>query len=760
MKKISIILFVLISTLTSAQGVKLKKADNYYSKLAYSEAVPLYLELIGSEIDSTNLKSKLANCYYQMGNTIEAEIYYTQVVTKTGGSSDDVYNYAQTLKENGNYQESDKWMDKFYLMKSSDSRGKQFMENKGYIKQIASQGVYFSINHLKINTENTEFGGYPGIGGEIYVVSNKTEHAAIKRYHTWNSRRFLDLYTAEVDENEELINLEFKSKKINKKFHEGPLCFSPDKKTVYYTRNNMSSGNKRRDTEGIQNLKIYISNINEEGKWINEREFPLNSKDYSVGHPTISADGKILYFVMDKPGGLGGSDIYKININEDGTFENVENMGNKINTEGQEIFPWVSSDDLLFFSSDGHLGLGGLDVFVMLPNKDGSFRKLMNVGKPVNGSNDDFALIMNSDNLSGYVSSNRSSGAGSDDMYSFALLKPFKVNLIVQGLITDYRSKEIIPNATIELVNAAGDVIWSTQADDEGFYSFELEEDQDYTINVSREDYFDNNGTLTTKNIQGNIEQIEKNLTLEKDPGLALYALVMDAKTNAVLEGVKIKIIDNITGIVFLEDLTKSTGVILKGIVDKKIDDHLSYNIELVKEGYFPKTVTFNYLITAPGQIDVNSLMKGGLTMDVEVEDLALLINPINFDLGKWNIRLDASIELDKIVEVMNKYPKMTVELGAHTDCRASAAFNMKLSDKRAKSSAKYIQDRITNPERISGKGYGETRLLNDCECEGSVKSDCSEEEHQANRRTEFLVISTGDDKVKVSNTGTDSFEH
>jgi outer membrane protein OmpA-like peptidoglycan-associated protein len=356
--------------------------------------------------------------------------------------------------------------------------------------------------------------------------------------------------------------------------------------------------------------------------------------------------------------------------------------------------------------------------------------------------------------------SNRSTGEGLDDIYSFVLLKSFKVSLSVQGVIADSRSNDIIPNATVQLVNSLGNVIATIITDEQGNYSFELEEDQDYTINVHKEDYFDNSGTLTTKNITSNVEQIKKYLTLEKDPGLALYALIIDTKTATPLEGVQIKITDNETGAVFLNELTKSTGYILKGIVDKKIDDQISYTIELVKKGYFSKTIIFTHLISEVGQIDVNSILNGSLEMDAEVKDFPLLINPINFDLGKWNIRPDAEIELNKIVEVMNKYSKMIVELGAHADCRASAVFNMELSDKRAKSSAKYIQERITNPERISGKGYGESLLLNDCGCEGAVKSYCSEEEHQVNRRAEFLVISSGDDKVKATNTSKDSFEH
>lgn len=761
MKNIGITLAVVaLSSLSFGQSGKLKKADNYYSKVAYAEAADLYTELIGSEVDSPTLKAKLADCYYQMGETTRAEEYYAAMVSSPEATADDVYKFAQALKENGKYAESDKWMEKFHSIQADDSRGKEFISNKTYVEQITNQGAYFSINHLAVNTENAEFGGYPYGENEALFVSNRKKRVAVLRSHTYNGNRFLDLYTASVGGNNELETPDFKSRKVNKKYHEGPLCFSPDQKTVYFTRNNMSGGKLRRDDKGIQNLKLYKATIDAEGNWTNEEELPINSKDYSVGHPTISADGKTMYFASDMPGGFGGADIYKMAINEDGTFGSPENMGDKINTEGQEMFPWVNSEGLLFFASDGHVGLGGLDVFVRIPKKDGSFNKLMNVGKPVNGPKDDFALVMNADNTTGYVSSNRESGNGDDDIYSFTLLKPLKVNLSLNGVVTDVRSGEIIPGARIQLKDEAGNVVATTLADDNGNYSFGLEPDMDYNLVVTKDDYFDNQGTTTTKDLAAGTEEINKDLTLEKDPGLALYALVTDAKTNAPIDGVEMTIIDNMTGKEFGSTTTEASGDFLKGIADKKIDDRISYNIILKKEGYFPKTVTFNHEIKEPGTINVHEMLDGGLALDPAVTDLSELvqINPINFDLNKYNIRPDAAVELDKIVEIMNKYPNMEVELGSHTDCRGSKAYNERLSDKRAKASAAYIKSKITNPERIYGKGYGESRLLNGCECEGSVKSTCSEEEHSENRRTEFKVISTGDDKVKVNNTSTDSF--
>ena len=281
------------------------------------------------------------------------------------------------------YAESDKWMDKFHSMTGGDSRGKEFSENKTYLDVIDAQGEYFSVKHFNINTEYADFGGYPMSNDKVYFVSNRKKRISIQRTHTYNNKKFLDLYSADVNEGS-LENPIFHGRNTNKKFHEGPVCFAPSSNTVYFTRNNMDGGKKRRDQKGIQNLKIYSAEIDAEGKWINEKELPINSKDYSVGHPAVTADGKTMYFASDMPGGLGGADIYKMAINEDGTYGSPENLGSKINTEGQEMFPWITSEQLLFFASDGHLGLGGLDVFVMLPNKDGSFKKLMNVGKPIN----------------------------------------------------------------------------------------------------------------------------------------------------------------------------------------------------------------------------------------------------------------------------------------------------------------------------------------------------------------------------------------
>ncbi len=756
MKIVAIVFFTLTVGAGFAQSGKLKKADNYYGRVAYAEAIPLYTELLNSEVDNPEMKSRLADCYYQIGETQKAEEVYAMYVDSQESKAEDLYNYAQALKENGKYSESDKWMKAFHAKTSDDLRAKEFVGNASYLTDLNNQQPYFSINHLDVNTSYSDFGGYPAKDDEVYFVSNRRKHVSVKRFHSFNDKKFLDLYVGK-QVNNAIENPVYQTKK-NKKYHEGPLCFSSDGTRVYFTRNNMSSGKNRRDEKGIQNLKIYYANVTAEGAWENEQEMEINSKAYSVGHPCLSADGGTLYFASDMHGGFGGVDLYKMEVLADGTFGTPINLGEEINTEGQEMFPWMSAEGILFFSSDGHVGLGGLDVFAMLPDRNGNFKKRINVGKPVNSSKDDFALIMNADNTTGYLSSNRETGRGDDDIYSFQLLRPLKVNLMVQGVVADIRSGAILPGARVQLLNEVGEVIGTTKADENGGYEFTIEPDLDYSIAATNEDYFDNSTTFTTKGLDPKLEVLNEDVDLEKDPGLSLYALITDAKSGDALEGVTIQITDNMTGDV--ETITTSaTGDYMRPLADKKLDDRGSYNLSISKEGYIPKTVTYNALFDKEGQYDVHSDLD--LTLDPMVSDLSELIeiNPINFDLNKYKIRPDAAVELDKIVEIMNKYPNMEVELGSHTDCRASKAYNERLSDRRAKASAAYIKERITNPERIYGKGYGESKLLNDCECEGAVKSDCSEEEHEKNRRTEFKVIAVGDPNVGVQNNSTNSFE-
>jgi len=507
MKKHFIIFCYLIVSFSSfGQLGKLKRADAFYDQLAYSYAAELYEELINSEVDGPLLKSKIATCYYHMGVMDKAESYFASMITTNFATKEDYFFYAQSLKQNGKYKESDQWMSAMNQRASADIRAVSFMNNQSYLDAIANQGTHFEIKNLKCNSSAADFGAYPSNNDkEIYFVSSRKTPIMIQYEWAWNRTQFLDIYKSTIVEKGELENIAILNNKVNTRFHEGPLCFSPDGKFVYYTRNNISKFSNRKDNKGIQNLQLFSSKIDSLGNWVSEESLPFNSKYYSVGHPSISSDGKTLYFVSDMPGGFGGADLYKVSISGNVILGKIENLGSDFNTEGQEMFPWVNQRGELFFSSNGHIGLGGLDVFLMTLDQKGNFYKLQNVGIPVNSQSDDFAFTMNKNNLTGYFSSNRVGGKGDDDIYAYTLTKPLSKQLIVEGIISDERTGEIFADKNVEILNSIGEVIDSARTDSSGAYAFNIDPDMDYVISVKNIDgYSDDQLKITTQHLKPN----------------------------------------------------------------------------------------------------------------------------------------------------------------------------------------------------------------------------------------------------------------
>lgn len=751
MKRLGIVL-LLLSLLASngvkAQSGRLKKADMYYAKIAYAVAAEKYERLRYKKISDAQMLSRLADCYYQIGNTEKAEEVYRTMIDDIAATPEDYYQFAQALKENTKYEESQVYMMKFCEINRADFRAIEFMKNKDKLDDIFEQGDRFTIKNLDVNTEYSDFGGYPKPNNdEVFFMSNRNQPVMVQHIWTWNNQNFLDIYSAQRGPQMEMMKPKMYSEKVNTRFHEGPLCFTPDGTRVFFTRNNTGRGPEgKRDENGIQNLKMYYANVEPDGKWTKIREVPFNNREYSVGHPALTKNGDVLFFVSDMPGGIGGSDIYRVEIsdgNSDLVFGTPLNMGFDINTEGQEMFPFIDTLDNMYFSSDGHTGIGGLDVFMVENIVEGNSFAIRNVGLPVNSSKDDFAFILDKEGTTGYFSSNRIKGKGGDDIYSFEMTKPWKKQLVLKGLIVDAKTRGPIPGANIELRDRDGNIVGNVQADINGAYSFPLEEDINYVLEGQNPDYFKSKKEFNTVEVPSDVTEIVKNLELEKDPGLGLYCLVTEKGTGMPLPDVSLKIVDLKTQKVVMDVTTPITGDAMKALTENVVGDCLKYQVVVAKKGYLGKTVPFNYCIKEPGIVNMQESLDLTLQKLEVGMDLAKLIDiqPIYFDLNKYNIRPDAERELAKIVQVMAEYPTMEIELGSHTDCRGSYAYNENLSDQRAKSSAEWVRSRIDNPARIYGKGFGEAKLVNDCACEGKVKSTCSDEQHQQNRRTEFIII-------------------
>jgi outer membrane protein OmpA-like peptidoglycan-associated protein len=461
---------------------------------------------------------------------------------------------------------------------------------------------------------------------------------------------------------------------------------------------------------------------------ISETLLPFCSSEYSVGHPALSPDKKTLYFASDMPGSKG-VDIYEVPVLGYGQWGTPKKIEGNVNTDGDEMFPFVAEDGTLYFSSNGHIGLGGLDVFRRKSNGE-----IQNLGQPLNSTNDDFAFVIKANRRNGFVSSNRAGGKGDDDIYSF--LFTGHLDITIAGVVTDEKTGEKIANAYVVIKDEKGKQIASVMTDSQGSYSIPALSGMVYTMEVKKEGYTNETASVTTAD-----ENVVKDFQIE-EAGVEFVYLVKDKSNSSPIEGVAIKIKD-IKNKSILDVVTASNGS--TSVLDEKLNigDKVELEITLSKSGYLDKTVKVTVNVNAR-TINISELMDISMSKLVVGGDLTdlIAINPIYFDLGKSVIRKDAALELDKIVKIMNDYPKMKVELGSHTDCRSSMVSNQKLSDKRAKASADYIKSKITNPSRIYGVGYGESRLKVNCPCEGTVKSDCSEEEHQKNRRTEFIIKS------------------
>jgi len=482
---ISIFMITFMSSLClTAQSNATKKADKHFNKYQFVEAAEDYLKLANDGNADAYVYSQLAECYYNVFKTEDAEKWYAKAL-ETSSNPEMIYNYSQMLKANGKYEESNAQLETFASMRPADHRATAFKANPNYLPKILEKGKKFNVQNLPINSEVSDFGGTLK-NGKLYFTSARNSN---RKTYGWNEEPFLDIYTATADSEGGFQTPAMIKENINTKYHEGTVSFSPDGNTMYFTRESYYDKVFERDSltkHKISFLNLYKS-IKQEGQWSEAEALSLNGDNYSVKNPAVSADGKTLYFASDKTGGYGQFDIYSAPIDADGRVGEATNMGQKLNTEGQEMFPFISSSNTLYFSSNGHLGLGGLDVF-FAKIIDGKVGPIRNIGIPVNGNADDFAFSMNEDTEEGFVSSNREGGKGSDDIYAVKKLQPI-CDVLMTVTVKDSETGLVLEGASVDIKDAEGTVFGTKISNTQGIVEFIIECDVDTLLTGSKVDY-------------------------------------------------------------------------------------------------------------------------------------------------------------------------------------------------------------------------------------------------------------------------------
>ncbi|MBJ2124884.1 OmpA family protein [Flavobacterium sp. IB48] len=639
------ILFVTIigafSFSTYAQQAKVNSGDKKYDSYAYVDAIKTYEKVANKGYKSEDMFKKLGNAYYFNSDFQNAAKWYGELFAMNTDVEPEYYfRYAQSLKSSGDMAKANKLLDEFNAKSKNDSRGKLYKEDINYLDQIKANSGRYQIENAGINSKYSDYGSFV-YNNKIYFASARDTGNFTQRKHKWTGEYFTNIYDADLDPatgSTSKVN-KFKSA-INTKFHEASPVFTRDGKTVYFTRNNYINGKKGKDENKITLIKLYKAELGPDNKWTNIAELPFNSDNYSTAHPALSPDEKTLYFASDMPGSIGQSDLYKVSINPNGGYGTPENLGNTINTEGKETFPYLTSENEIYFASDGHPGLGGLDVFVANIDNNGKISNIQNVGADVNSPKDDFAYIIDPETRRGFFSSNKDGGQGSDDIYGFLETRRLRCIQELYGTVTDAETGIALPGAKLTLYDDQMNLKNSGVADASGKYSFSVECGKTYYVRAEKPEY-------ATKELP---------VTIDKTSGKTSLPIALEKSTCKVTVG---------------DDLGKCFG-----------------------------------------------------------------IKMIYFDLDKSNIRTEAALDLEKILVVLNDYPTMKLDIRSHTDSRASHQYNEALSDRRAKSTIQWLVKNGIAPNRLTGKGYGENQLVNKC----SDGVPCTEAEHQANRRSEFII--------------------
>ncbi len=762
-----------------------RKADKLFQNYAYKAATDIYedLEASNTELDATSM-AKIATAFRLNNDTEKAEYWYARFVSEQSEASY-IFHYAHMLYTNNKCEDATRWYKTF-----NEKVRKKERVNLDFIKNCSEKQVFRNtpdaqlVNLTAINSDDLDYVAVPYKNGIVFSSTRGLDKIT-KHTDNWTKDHFSDLFFAERTTFGMYTNPMPLNGKINGKHHDGVATFNSTQNTMYFSRNNRNGKSKN----GVVDLKIYQTEMDDENMWRTAEELPFNSKEFSTCHPTLSKDGSQLFFASNRPGGYGGMDIY-VSTRVKGVWSAPINLGPTINTAGNELFPFISKNEVLFFSSNGHRGMGGLDVFAAkkVDQKDnGSWSKRENIGTPFNTEKDDFGFYMDESAEYGYLTSNRVGGMGEDDVYEWmsdtpmdffgTMMRP--MNRIFT--VVDAATKEKIGQVMVSINDDnTPDAPAMYNTNDRGEVKHFVHPNTELTIEAKKKGYtpvlmkkpvselFENgmatvipmarrkctalSGTVINKDcdkpMPGSTVRIFNTCTGEEEELIAdangAFDFCLDCACDYQIMGTKDK---------FTEDQKVLSTI--KGNCEKEKPMDVTLYLQLAdapKKVVKQPTTTRKPTPSAPTKkvtpkptpkpaprttpAPTRTLKSGFRVEDLKVGK-SLVLNDIYYDFNKASIRGDASSDLDRLILLMNEYPNMEIELSSHTDARGSMSYNQTLSSNRAVSATNYLVTRGISKTRIKAVGYGETRLTN--ECKDGV--NCPDDKHQANRRTEVKIL-------------------
>lgn len=714
MKKYILFLIIFLPTILWGQGLKKRMADKSFNSFHYAEAIKYYESILAKNPEDADSEEKLAESYRQINDTKNAEKWLAKVVQRPSAKPIHKLLYAEALANEGKYEEAKNW----YATYTEDNRGKNFVDfYNNEMPLLLANNKDYTIEEAAFNSKTGADFSPAFLEEKIVFCSNR--HAASNGWRKdefkWTKSSFLDLYVVDANGNIEKFN-----KKLNSRYHEGPVAFYDNNNKIIFTRNNYYEGKYKESSEGINKLKLFFAEKLPDGAWGNVTPFAYNSDEYSVGHPAISADGQTLYFASDMPGGIGETDIYMCKW-ENGAWGKPINLGKEINTEGKEEFPFLDSKGNLFFSSTGHGGFGGLDIF-FAENLNGKFEKPENVGVPLNSSQDDFGIIVDESGRAGYLSSDRASAAAQDDIYKF-VGKPFGNYILLKAITINAETKKPVPTANVDIT--LQEVVTSSLSGDDGMVEGRFHKKKTYQIVAKKEGFEVARLTLTPEQLQKYQENDLIEIPLVPIPQNMPVVIILDEETREPVASHLLILDKNKKNVFDKNEISKTT---VETIGNGKFD------LNVTAKGYFFKTDTMNI-------VDNRKKTEKIVLLRKLKKNLVLVVNNINFEFNSDKLTKQSEKEVDYIYQLMNENPSLKIGVYAHTDAVGTDAKNLDLSNRRAKSVYTYINKRGIPMERMIWKGFGESK---------PIATNNTKEGRAKNRRVEFEVLEIDAGEVEI----------